>query len=107
MTKHKWQGVHIAAEMCCQLLVALSTSACFCHRDGNALLDDLWVFDLDTQTWQLASPIGNGPSARQGHTMASIDSQVCHGVPTQLSISQIIVNDTILHQLLPMFAMVS
>ena len=41
----------------------------FGGRDGNATFDDLWRFDLATDTWTRLRP-DSGPSARFGHSAA-------------------------------------
>jgi hypothetical protein len=39
-------------------------------RDGAAVLDDLWRYDLVTDTWEAVEPRGPRPDARFGHATA-------------------------------------
>jgi hypothetical protein len=39
----------------------------FGGRDGNAVYEDLWVFDRETDRWQVVAPHGDWPRARFGH----------------------------------------
>jgi hypothetical protein len=39
----------------------------FGGRDGQAVYEDLWVFDLEAATWRQISPHGEWPRARFGH----------------------------------------
>jgi hypothetical protein len=41
---------------------------CF-HRDSSALLSDLWVFDLDDNTWVQPATFGQVPPPRVGASM--------------------------------------
>jgi hypothetical protein len=40
----------------------------FGGRDGGTVFDDLWRFDLATDTWTALAPEGSRPEARLGHT---------------------------------------
>jgi hypothetical protein len=40
----------------------------FGGRDGGQVFDDLWRFDLASDTWVQLSPRGRGPAARFGHS---------------------------------------
>jgi hypothetical protein len=48
-------------------------------------LDDLWVYDLNADTWQRLEPDGDGPAARGEHVAAWIDGLglVVHGGRTE------------------------
>ncbi|MEX1072739.1 MAG: kelch repeat-containing protein [Chloroflexota bacterium] len=50
-----------------------ATAYLFGGRDGGAIFDDLWAFDLATDTWSLVTPAGSGPPARFGHSAAWAD----------------------------------
>jgi len=43
------------------------TAYLFGGRDGSDVFDDLWAFDLDTDTWTELDPDGDIPPARFGH----------------------------------------
>ena len=43
------------------------TAFLFGGRDGGAILDDLWAFDLDADSWTRLAPEGQTPPARFGH----------------------------------------
>jgi N-acetylneuraminic acid mutarotase len=45
----------------------------FGGRDGGTSFDDLWRFDLATDTWTRLAPDGPGPAARFGHTGTWVD----------------------------------
>ncbi len=45
----------------------------FGGRDGGKTFDDLWRYDLETDTWKKLSPRGKGPSARFGHSAVWAD----------------------------------
>ena len=45
----------------------------FGGRDGNRSFDDLWAFDLATDTWEALEPDGDRPPARFGHEAAWVD----------------------------------
>lgn len=45
----------------------------FGGRDGGKAFDDLWRFDLATDTWKKLKPPGKGPSARFGHSAVWVD----------------------------------
>ncbi|HYI22698.1 MAG TPA: kelch repeat-containing protein [Candidatus Limnocylindrales bacterium] len=40
----------------------------FGGRDGDDISNELWVFDLQSDEWTIATPSGPGPDARFGHT---------------------------------------
>jgi hypothetical protein len=39
----------------------------FGGRDGNAVFEDLWIYDLETDRWRAVEPHGDWPRARFGH----------------------------------------
>jgi hypothetical protein len=45
----------------------------FGGRDGSAVLDDLWAYDLDTDQWTRLAPEGQAPTARFGHEAVWVD----------------------------------
>jgi hypothetical protein len=45
----------------------------FGGRDGGKSFDDLWRYDLETDTWEKLLPGGKGPSARFGHSAVWAD----------------------------------
>lgn len=45
----------------------------FGGRDGATVFDDLWRFDLATETWTRLDPDGPGPDGRFGHTATWVD----------------------------------
>jgi N-acetylneuraminic acid mutarotase len=45
----------------------------FGGRDGDAIRDDLWAYDLATNTWQELIPDGARPDARFGHEAVWVD----------------------------------
>ena len=47
-----------------------ATAYLFGGRDGGTLFDDLWAYDLATDTWRQISNAGTGPPARFGHNAA-------------------------------------
>ncbi len=40
---------------------------------AGRLLDDLWRYDLASDTWARQEPTGQGPAARFGHTGTWVD----------------------------------
>ena len=46
------------------------TAYLFGGRDGATDFDDLWAFDLASDTWQRINPTGDAPPARFGHEAA-------------------------------------
>ena len=44
------------------------------EKDQNKLIDELWSFDLISETWQLVQTHGTAPSPRAGHSAVMIDS---------------------------------
>ena len=49
------------------------TGYLFGGRDGATVYDDLWVFDLASDTWRELDPRGKGPAARFGHEAVWVD----------------------------------
>jgi hypothetical protein len=49
------------------------TAYLFGGRDGGTILDDLWVFDLDSDSWTRLAPEGQKPPARFGHEAVWVD----------------------------------
>jgi hypothetical protein len=47
-----------------------ATAYLFGGRDGSAVLDDLWAYDLATDAWSQISDAGEGPQPRFGHNAA-------------------------------------
>lgn len=47
-----------------------ATAYLFGGRDGSAVLDDLWAYDLATDAWSQISDAGSGPRPRFGHNAA-------------------------------------
>lgn len=45
----------------------------FGGRDGGTVFDDLWRYDLATDTWSRQQPDGPAPGARLGHTATWVD----------------------------------
>ena len=45
----------------------------FGGRDAGTAFDDLWRYDLASDTWARQTPLGQGPSARFGHTGTWVD----------------------------------
>jgi hypothetical protein len=45
----------------------------FGGRDGGTVLDDLWRYDLATDTWARQEADGDAPAARLGHTATWVD----------------------------------
>ncbi len=45
----------------------------FGGRDGGTAFDDLWRYDLASDTWARQVPTGPGPAARFGHTATWVD----------------------------------
>jgi Galactose oxidase, central domain len=45
----------------------------FGGRDGGMAFDDLWRYDLASDTWARQEPTGGGPAARFGHTGTWVD----------------------------------
>ncbi len=45
----------------------------FGGRDGSKAYDDLWRFDLATDSWTKLKPAGKSPSARFGHSAVWVD----------------------------------
>ncbi|KAL6062754.1 SAM domain (Sterile alpha motif) domain containing protein [Balamuthia mandrillaris] len=48
----------------------------FGGHDGTRMLNDLFVLNTDTMTWQQISPHGTVPSARAGHTATAIMDKI-------------------------------
>ena len=49
------------------------TAYLFGGRDGSKVYDDIWAFDLASDTWQALDPGGRGPAARFGHEAVWVD----------------------------------
>jgi hypothetical protein len=49
------------------------TAFLFGGRDGDAILDDLWSYDLDSDQWTRLAPEGQAPPARFGHEAVWVD----------------------------------
>jgi hypothetical protein len=49
------------------------TAYLFGGRDGGTVFDDLWVFDLGSDTWRQLAPDGDIPPARFGHEAVWVD----------------------------------
>jgi hypothetical protein len=49
------------------------TAYLFGGRDGSTILDDLWAFDLDANSWTRLAPEGQKPPARFGHEAVWVD----------------------------------
>jgi hypothetical protein len=47
-----------------------ATAYLFGGRDGSAVFDDLWAYDLAAGTWRELTTAGSGPAARFGHNAA-------------------------------------
>jgi N-acetylneuraminic acid mutarotase len=47
----------------------------FGGRDGGNEFDDLWRYDLASDSWERLSPRGNGPQARFGHSAVWVDGR--------------------------------
>ena len=45
----------------------------FGGRDGSTVYDDIWAFDLASDTWRELDPEGRGPAARFGHEAVWVD----------------------------------
>jgi hypothetical protein len=50
-----------------------TTAYLFGGRDGTAVFDDLWAYDLDDETWTELAPEGATPGARFGHEAAWVE----------------------------------
>ena len=49
------------------------TGYLFGGRDGSTVYDDIWAFDLASDTWREVDPDGRGPAARFGHEAVWVD----------------------------------
>ena len=49
------------------------TAYLFGGRDGSTVFDDIWAFDLASDTWRELDPEGSGPDARFGHEAVWVD----------------------------------
>ena len=49
------------------------TAYLFGGRDGSTAYDDIWAFDLASDTWRELDPGGRGPAARFGHEAVWIE----------------------------------
>ena len=49
------------------------TGYLFGGRDGSTVYDDIWAFDLASDTWRELDPGGKGPAARFGHEAVWVD----------------------------------
>ena len=49
------------------------TAYLFGGRDGSTVYDDIWAFDLASDTWREIDPGGRGPAARFGHEAVWVD----------------------------------
>ena len=49
------------------------TAYLFGGRDGSTVYDDIWAFDLASDTWRELDPGGRGPAARFGHEAVWVD----------------------------------
>ena len=49
------------------------TAYLFGGRDGSTVYDDIWAFDLASDTWRELDPGGQGPAARFGHEAVWVD----------------------------------
>lgn len=45
----------------------------FGGRDGETVYDDLWAFDLETDSWSVVTPEGDTPPARFGHNAVWVE----------------------------------
>ena len=46
-----------------------------CHETENELIDELWSFDLLSETWHCVQTQGTAPSPRAGHSAVMIESE--------------------------------
>jgi N-acetylneuraminic acid mutarotase len=49
------------------------TGYLFGGRDGSTVYDDIWAFDLASDTWRELDPASRGPAARFGHEAVWVD----------------------------------